>query len=457
MDTTTLDRWLTDHWDRVFAEWRSLLRFPSISADPAHEADCLGCAAWLRDHLAALGFRAELWPTGRKPAVFAERPGRPGRPTVLFYGHYDVQPVDPVDQWTSPPFEPTLCDGRLRARGAQDNKGQLFYVLKAMEALASAGALDAPVKILLEGEEECGSLGLTASLDAWAERLRADVLMVCDTGTLAPDAGTIIAGLRGIVHLTVRVAGPRHDLHSGVHGGVAPNPAQALAGLVASLHDASGRIAVEGFYDGVRDPAPEERRRAEARPFDAAAYRAATGVDACGGEVGRSPVERAGFRPTLDVNGLHSGYGGDGSKTIIPAEAVAKLTARMVPGQDPARCLALIRRHLQGRAPAGLTVEFPEEAVGGPAMRVDLESRAVRRAAAVLRDLWGREPLFWWEGASIPVLTKLSAVAGAEPILVGVGAEEDSIHAPNESFSIEQFRRGFRYASCFLAALSREG
>ncbi len=441
-------------WPRTLAQWIELLAFPSISADPAHASDCQACAEWLVRHLKTIGFEhAALWPTTGKPVVFAERPGRPGQPVVLFYGHYDVQPVDPLEAWQSPPFAPTLAEDRLRARGAQDNKGQHFYVLKALEHLIAENRLDAGIKILIEGEEECGSHALSAAMPAWRDRLAADLLLVTDTGMDAPDRPTMTMGLRGLIHLEVEISGPARDLHSGTHGGVAPNPALALARLLADLHDAEGRITVPGFYDGIHPPSAAEQALLDALTFDAADYRRATGVPPTGGERACPPALRLGWRPSLDVNGMHSGFDGIGVKTIIPATARAKLTARLAAGQDPDACLTALADWFTARVPEGLRLRVVSQGVGGAGLRLDPDSRGHRAAAAVLRDLYGVEPVRRWEGASIPVIAALARVSGAEPLLVGFGLEADAIHAPNESFALDQFYKGYRYTLGLLTAL----
>ena len=435
------------------AFWERLLRFPSISADPAHDGDCRDCATWLRDELTAAGLQAECLETGRKPVVYAEYPGAPSAPTVLVYGHYDVQPVDPVEGWETPPFEPSWRDDRLYARGAQDNKGQLAYVIQAVAALIRANELQATVKVILEGEEECGSKGLTAKLGEWKERLQADILMVCDTGTVASGQPTIIMGLRGVIHMTATIAGPDHDLHSGLHGGLAPNPAQGAAQVIASLFNPDGSVAVPGFMDGVAPPTPEEQALAEAIPFDPAAYRAMVGTDPVGGTAGASPQTRVGFLPSLDINGIHSGYGGAGSKTVLPSDALIKLSVRLVPGQNPDAVLAALEKHIEAHVPPGLRVAFPESGAAGPGFRLSLQSQAITLASETLEEISGAAPAYLWEGASIPIVVDLAATAGADPLLVGFGHERDRIHAPNESFSLDQFRRGFLYATHLLQRL----
>jgi len=440
--------------DRYTEEWREFLAFPSISADPAHAADCLACAQWLAEHLRTMGMQAELLETPAKPVVYAERQGNPDAPTVLLYGHYDVQPVDPLEAWETPPFEPTLTDdGRMVARGAVDNKGQILYALKAVETLIKGDRPAPTIKIVIEGEEECGSEGISAALPAWRDKLQADILVVTDTSMAPSGVPAVIMGLRGVVHLTASLSGPQHDLHSGVHGGVAPNPAAAMARMVASLHGPDGSVAVEGFYDGVEPPSDRERSLAAESATDPADYQADTGVAPVGGEQAYTAAERAGFRPTVEVNGIHSGYGGAGMKTIIPAEATAKITARLVPGQDPAACLDAIIRHLEKHTPPGLQLDVPEKGVGGPGLRLDVDCHLAETARNVLDEVSGKSTVFMWEGASIPIVAELAKISGARPLLAGFGLEEDRVHAPNESFALDRFRLGYLYVATFLERL----
>lgn len=453
MDKTDLGKVFERDKKRFINEWKELLAFPSISADPAHNKDCLDCADWLIDHLGKIGFEPRLLETSSKPVVFAERRGDPGNPVFLFYGHYDVQPVDPLEEWENPPFEPVLKGERLYARGAVDNKGQMFYALKAIETLIRHNELNSTVKIILEGEEECGSGGISESLDKWQDLIKADILVVTDTNTVSSGAPTIIMGLRGIIHLSISLTGPHYDLHSGVHGGIAPNPAQEMARLVASLYNEDESITVEDFYNGAEEATERERALANAVPFDGAAYEAETGLSAVTGEKRYSPAERVGFRPSIDINGIHSGYGGSGIKTIIPARADAKITARLVPGQDPEFCLNAIIRHLEKHAHPGLRFKVTAKGTGGPGFRLNLDSPLVAKAKKVLDRLTKTETVFLWLGASIPIISSLSHVSGAEPLLAGFGREEDRAHAVNESFSIEQFRLGYQYVALLLSAV----
>jgi acetylornithine deacetylase/succinyl-diaminopimelate desuccinylase-like protein len=439
--------------DRFIEEWKELLRFPSVSAQPEYDGACRECARWLSAQLTRIGFKAELLDSEGKPMVFGVRVGLPGAPVILYYGHYDVQPVDPLEQWVSPPFEPSLRQGRLYARGAQDNKGQVMYSLKALETLGELGKLNATVKVLLEGEEETSSRSLATNLPSWRERIAADVLMVTDTGTVTSGAPTMVMGLRGIINVSIALSGPLHDLHSGMHGGLAPNPAQGIAHLVASLHHPDGSIAVAQFYDGIAESTPRERELASQIPFSAEQYLAQTGVAPVAGEQLVDPALRVGFRPSIDINGIHSGYGGAGSKTIIPAQAIAKITARLVKGQDPARCLDALVRHLEKRVPNGLRLEITEQSIAGPGFRLDPQSALADKAKGVLDQLTDLPTAFLWEGASIPIVSALAETSGAEPLLVGFGRQEDRIHAPNESFSLEQFRLGYLYAGLMVHAL----
>lgn len=453
MNLSTLQADFARHQDRFIREWQEFLRFPSVSTSPDRAADCARCADWLSSHLAQMGFAVRIIPTRSHPLVFAERRGKAGRPTVLFYGHYDVQPVDPVDLWKTPPFEPTLLNGRMFARGAQDNKGQLFAALKAIESLIHADALDCTLKILIEGDEETGDMAVIPVLQAEKAALRADLVMAADTSAVSSGAPTLTMGLRGLVQLTAVVSGPNHDLHSGVHGGRIPNPANALCRMVASLHDTGNRVAVEGFYDGVTEPSAEERQLANAQPIDPEWYQSVTGIKPVGGESRYTPVERTSFRPVIDLNGIHSGYGGAGSKTIIPSSAMAKISARLVPGQNPERILALIIRHLEHHLPEGLTLTIPEKGAGASAVRTPLHSKAVVTARAVLSEISTLPTAFLWEGASIPILAHLPALAGGDALLVGFGSEQDNIHAPNESYSLSQFKSGYLYTGLFLSRL----
>ena len=440
--------------ESILQDWESFLRFPSIGTDPAHKADCEACAQWLCTRLAQSGFTAQIAATPGLPFVHATRPGNPQKPAILVYGHYDVQPVDPLEDWTTPPFEPTWRNGRLYARGAQDNKGQIFYTICAIESLIASGNLDRTITFVIEGEEEFGSDGLNQSLNAWRDQIQAEALLVHDTGTVSSGAPTLIMGLRGILQFEFTLQGATHDLHSGIHGGVAPNAAQAAAAICASLHDETGRVAIPGFYDGVQPPSDRERELAATDSTTPESYRQQIGTTPDGGIRDLPLYERIGFLPTLEINGIHAGYGGPGNKTIIPARALVKLSARIVQGQNPEALIQSVCEFIQEQTPPGMKLEITQAHIGGTGLRFDPDSPLlpdVERALAAVKP--GQELVHRWEGASIPIVARLAEVSGAKPLLTGFGHEDDRIHAPNESFSLDQFRSGFLYACILISQL----
>ena len=451
---------LEEQRETILKEYFELLRFPTIGAEPMRLKDCVDCAMWLKKWLTPQGFAVELMQApkmlGTPPILLAERKGDEGAPAVLFYGHYDVQPPDPLEAWETPPFEPTLKDdGRVYCRGAQDDKGQFFSFLCGMRNFLRETAPQAipTIKIVLEGQEESGSTALAALAPTIKDRLRADVLLVCDTSAAAGLRPAIVAGLRGVSHFTVRLEAANYDLHSGEHGGIAPNPAQGMAELVASLHNPDGSIAVRGFCDHVVPPTDEERAAAESAAVSPEEYEKTTGVAPVGGEAGLTLTERNSFRPTIEVNGIHSGYGGPGSKTVIPAGALAKLSMRLVPNQNPDEVMAAVERHLRQHTPRGMKL-FIEDLTGEAAgFRLPLASPVFRLAASVLEEIDPRGAVYQWDGASIPVVSTLKTCSGAAPLLVGFGQPEDRIHSPNESYGLNQFARAMAWAEKILAAL----
>ncbi|MCB0311143.1 MAG: M20/M25/M40 family metallo-hydrolase [Bdellovibrionales bacterium] len=455
MNKSEVHNYFVQNRERFLAEWREFLKFKSISTDPLYHQECLDCATWLVTHLQSLGLKTELLETSSKPVVYAEWQGEKTKPQVIFYGHYDVQPVDPVEAWSSDPFGGELRGDRVYARGAQDNKGQVFYYIKALQFLMEKGALGCSVKLFIEGEEESLSTGIAAALPTWGEKVKGDILMVCDTGMYRAGLPAITMGLRGMVACTATLKGPRTDLHSGVHGGVVLNPATEMARLLSSLHHADGSIAVEGYYADVRPASEREIKLAEQNGLDIKRYEESVGVPAVGGEHSYGPYERRGFRPTLEINGIHSGYGGPGTKTIIPSVATAKLSSRLAKGQNPKKALKLLSDHLMEHTPPGLTLEITDCDTGCEAVRVSPDSPIVKKAAEVLEQLGEDGISYIWEGASIPIISEFVKHSGAEPLLVGFGLEEDSIHAPNESFSLEQFEQGFLYVALFLEQVTK--
>ena len=445
-------------------DYFELLRFETVGADPQRLRDCAACATWLKGWLAKLGFNATLVSEKfQPPVVFAERPGAEGAPTAILYGHYDVQPPDPLDQWETPPFEPTeKPDGRVYCRGAQDDKGQFFSFLCGLRDMVESGKPLPTMKIVLEGQEESGSGALFTllerrSADAAAidlrKFLRADVLLVSDTSAAADLRPAIVAGLRGATHFTLRLSAASHDLHSGAYGGIAPNPAQGMCELLASLHAPDGSIAVPGFLDGIEPPTEEERRAAESAAPSEDAYSRDIGCPPVGGEAGLTIAERNSFRPTIEVNGVHSGYGGPGSKTVIPSEAIAKLSIRFVQGQDPKRAMEAVEAHLKRHVPRGMRMSVEDVTGEAAGFRLPLASPLFRLAAHELEGLDPRGAVFQWDGASIPVVSKLREVSGAAPLLVGWGQPQDRIHSPNESYGRDQFARSRAWAARILEAL----
>lgn len=453
-----MKKYFDDHRDEILKDYFDLLRFETVGADPMRLRDCVACALWIKKWLEPLGFTATLQQAegllGTPPVLFAERPGAEHATTVLFYGHYDVQPADPREAWETPPFEPTLkADGRVYCRGAQDDKGQWFGFLTGLKKLIQDGVALPTIKIVLEGQEESGSTALAKLAPAHADWLRADVLLVSDTSAAADLRPAIVAGLRGVSHFTVRLEAANHDLHSGEFGGIAPNPAQGMAELLASLHNPDGSIAVRGFCDTVESPTDAERAAAEAAAMSDARYEAEMGCPPVGGEQGLTPTERNSFRPTIEVNGIHTGYGGPGSKTVIPASALAKLSMRLVPGQRPDDVMACVERHLRQHTPRGMKL-FVEDLTGEAAgFRLPLASPVFRLAAAVLEEMDARGPVFQWDGASIPVVSVLKDCSGAAPLLVGWGQAGDRIHSPNESYGLDQFLCAATWAVKILQAL----
>lgn len=457
IDTSFVQSFFDSHRSAILDDWFAFIRLPTVGADPKRLGDCARATAWLKQWLRPLGFDVEIMtpPSGHPvPVLFAERLSADSAATVLFYGHYDVQPEDPLSGWQTPPFEPTLIGNRVFARGAQDDKGQVFGFLSGLKALIETGARLPSIKIVLEGQEENGSYALAELAPGLRQRLRADVLMVCDTSCGPDNQPAIVAGLRGVQHFTVTLNGPSHDLHSGAHGGVAPNPAQGLAELLASLHNADGSIAVADFRDHIHAPSDEERAFALKGALTDAQYAQEVGCPPTGGEHALDPVARGCFEPTIEINGMHSGYGGPGSKTVIPCTAFAKLSMRLVPDQHPENTMAAVQKHLSDHCPRGLTLAFSEICTGAPGFRLPLNSPVFRLAAHVLEQMDPRGALFRWEGASIPIVAQLQHVSGAAPLLVGFGREEDKIHCPNESFGIDQFVRVMTWSALMLKELA---
>ena len=435
----------------------TILRFPSISTDSNHAGDVAECAEWLAGKFSSMGLDAQVHPTPGHPVVVARNQHVPGRRTVMIYGHYDVQPVDPLELWTSPPFEPEIRDGKIWARGATDNKGQLMAHLCGIEeALQRDGELPVNLIFIAEGEEEIGSLHLGEFLENHKEALACDVIAVSDTGMVAPGVPTLGYGLRGIACCEVTLRGPATDLHSGVYGGAVANPATAVARLVASLHDENGHIQVPGFYDDVRPLADWEREMWAGVPgMSEAEMLEVTGAPALFGEAGFTSAERLWARPTAEVNGIGGGYQGEGSKTVLPAEAFVKLSFRLVPDQDPADIMKKVVAHLENACPPGVTMEIETGHDGKPYI-ADPHSEAGKAAQKALAATFGREPVLIREGGSIPIVQTFREILGADTLLLGLALPDCSIHAPDENFPVENFEAGIRMNQALLKELGKD-
>jgi len=440
-----LDRYLDDHKTQFLENLKAALRIPSVSAQPQHKADVKRCAEHIVAHLKKIGMtRAEVVTTPGHPVVYAEWLGAPGKPTALLYGHYDVQPVEPLELWKTPPFEPTERDGKLYARGACDDKGQVYMHLSAIEAhLAVNKKLPINLKLVIEGEEEAGSESLEGFLTSRRKELDADVIVVSDTGMPAPDQPALTYALRGICYTQIEIVGPTRDLHSGVFGGAVKNPANALAGIIAGLMDADGRITVLGFYDKVRELTPAEREAYDSVPFDEKGFIAETGVPQPFGEKGRSTLERIWSRPTLDVNGMWSGYTGEGSKTVLPSFAGAKVSMRLVPDQDPKAIFAAFEKHVRALAPPSVKVTV-KDLHGASPWITSPEHPMLQAAVRALARSWTKKPALIREGGSIPVMATFQHTHNLPCILMGFGLHDDQVHAPNEKFSLTSFHGGTR-------------
>ncbi len=451
-----IDRDFDASLERLFA----LLRIKSISADPAFTNDCKTAADHLAKDIASLGFKAEVRPTAGHPAIVAKSAGHGnGKPHVLFYGHYDVQPVDPLNLWHRPPFEPVVtdhADGRkiIVARGAEDDKGQLMTFVEACRAWKNvAGALPLNVTILIEGEEEIGSKNFGPFLEQHKKDLAADFVLVCDTGMWDRNTPAITTSLRGLVYEEVRIKAANRDLHSGIFGGGAQNPIRVLTRILGGLHDSNGRITIPGFYDGVKDLPPEIRAQWAALNLTPETFLKPIGLSVPAGETDRLLIEQVSSRPTCDINGIVGGYTGEGSKTVIPAEASAKVSFRLVEGQDPAKIRAAFRDFVKSQIPADCSVEFIDHA-GAPAIALDWGMKPLAAAKRALTDEWGKEALLIGSGASIPIVADFKRTLGLDTVLIGFGLDDDNIHSPNEKYDLQSFHKGIRSWARILAAFA---
>jgi acetylornithine deacetylase/succinyl-diaminopimelate desuccinylase-like protein len=443
-------------WGTFLEELTQLLRFSSISTDPSHADDVRRCAEWLSEHVQQLNpSRVEVFPTAGHPLLYAEWRAAPESPMVLIYGHYDVQPPDPLPLWKTPPFEPRIEEGRIYARGATDNKGQFFAHVKALEALLrTRDRLPCTVKLLLEGEEEIGSVHLHQFLVEHQSMLSCDAVLISDTALYRDDLPTLCYGLRGLCYLEIQVRTAAQDLHSGVFGGVVDNPILVLAKILAGLRDGYGRVTIPGFYDEVEEPTAEERQRFAALPFDAEELRQHIGAPLLFGEAGYTVLERRWVRPTLDVNGIIGGFTGSGAKTVIPATATAKLSLRLVPNQRAEDIAAKVEAAVRALAPPTAEIDV-RRLHGANPVRIPLESPPLQAAARALQKVFGRPPVYVCEGGTIPVVEWFTELFRVPVVLMGFGLESEGAHAPNEHFHLKNFRRAILSSAEFLEEYAR--
>jgi len=437
---------------RFLKELKDLLRIPSISALPENKGDCHRTAEFLAAEFKRIGMdHARLIDTVGNPLVYADWLHAPGKPTVLCYGHYDVQPVDPLDEWLTPPFEPAERDGNLYGRGTDDDKGQVWAQAKALESLLAAnGKLPLNVRILLEGDEEMGGEGIASYVASKPPDLKCDFALISDTELFAPGLPTLCVGLRGMIYTELEVRGAKQDLHSGMYGGAAPNPFMALAEILTGLKDKNGHILIPGFYDGIIPPSPEELKAWSSLPFDEEHYRKTeVGSKELVGEAGFSVLERTWGRPTLDVHGMPGGFIGAGAKTVIPAKAVAKVSMRLVPGMVPAKAFAQYKSYVEQIKPAGVDVEVRLIHSGDPSL-IRVDNPYVQSATKALREVWGKETVFIRSGGSVPIVGDFERNLGAPSVMMGFGLPDDNIHAPNEKFCLKNFELGIESVIRFL-------
>jgi len=449
-----LDDYLSQHAKDFENQLFELLRIPSVSAISEHKKDVRAAADWVLRQFQLLNFKSELVETAGHPIIYAESSHVAGAPTVLVYGHYDVQPPDPLNEWISPPFEPTVRDGNLYARGATDDKGQMFTHLKSAEAwIKTAGKLPLNLKYLIEGEEEVGSSHLDQFIDENKKRLACDIIVISDTSQYAPGQPAITYGLKGIAYFELKLTGPSQDLHSGVFGGAVANPANALARMLTALINERGQVQLPGFYDDVVPISAAEREAMKKLPYDEGEYMQSLGVDAVAGEEGYTTLERRWARPTCDINGLTSGYQGEGAKTVLPARASAKFSFRLVPNQDPHKVAVTLEAMLKKLCPPGIRMELISFH-GAPGVVVPLESPYMTAASKAIEHGFGVKPVFIREGGSIPVVSTFHEKLGVDTLLLGWGQNDDNTHSPNEKFSLADFHRGIKASARLWQELS---
>jgi acetylornithine deacetylase/succinyl-diaminopimelate desuccinylase-like protein len=447
--------YLNDHKDKFLNELLDLLRIPSVSADKKFDGDVRNAAAFVKDQLIAAGVDyAELCETKGHPIVYAEKIIDPTFPTVLVYGHYDVQPADPYELWDHPPFEPIVKNDRIYARGACDDKGQMYMHVKAFEAMMETNALTCNVKFMIEGEEEVGSDNLEAFIKEEKQKLSADVILISDTSIINNDTPSITVGLRGLSYLEVEVTGPNKDLHSGVYGGAVANPINILTKLIADMQDEDGRITLPGFYDDVLEYSEAQRAEMAKAPFDLDHYKKELDIEEVKGEKGFSTIERVGIRPCLDVNGIWGGYTGPGSKTVLPSKAFAKISTRLVSNQNSDKITQMIIKYFEENAPKSVKVKVTPHHGGTPAV-VSTHSNGYQAASKAFEQSWGKTPIPTMEGGSIPIVALFIQELKIEPILMGFGLDSDDIHSPNESYGLFNYYKGIETIAYFYDHFSQ--
>lgn len=441
--------YIEQHQLRFLNELFDLLRIPSVSADSKHKGDVRKAAEFVKAKLIEAGAgTVELVETKGHPIVFGEKIINPALPTVLVYGHYDVQPADPLNLWHSPAFEPVVKDGNIYARGACDDKGQFYMHIKAFEIMMNHNSLPCNVKFMIEGEEEVGSDNLPVFVKEHKEKLKADIILISDTSLISLEHPSITVGLRGLSYMEVEVTGPNRDLHSGVYGGAVANPITVLSELIASLHDKDGRVNIPGFYDNVVDLTPLEREALNKAPFSLEVYKKDLDIADITGEKGYTTIERTGIRPTLDVNGIWGGYTGEGAKTVLPSKASAKISMRLVPNQDSHEITELFTKHFQSIAPSSVKVKVTAHHGGQPAV-TSTTSPAYKAAEKAFQEVWGKTPIPTRDGGSIPIVSLFKKELGLETVLMGFGLDSDAIHSPNEHYGIKNFTLGIETIVAF--------
>jgi acetylornithine deacetylase/succinyl-diaminopimelate desuccinylase-like protein len=437
-----IKEYISTNKDRFLSELFDWLRIPSVSADSRHKQDVRKAAEFLKDKFNAAGVdKVEICETPGHPIVYAEKIINPSLPTILVYGHYDVQPADPLNLWNSPAFEPVIKDDKIYARGSCDDKGQVYMHVKAFEAMIKLDQLSCNVKFMVEGEEEVGSDNLGDFVKANKSKLKADVILISDTALISLEHPSITTGLRGLSYMEVEVTGPNRDLHSGVYGGAVANPINTLCAMIASMHDKNGRVTIPGFYDKVAELSKVEREALNKAPFDLNEYKKELGIDEIKGEDGYSTLERTGTRPTLDVNGIWGGYTGEGAKTVLPSKAFAKISMRLVPNQSNGEITELFTKHFQAIAPKYVKVKVTALHGGEPAV-TPTDSAAFKAASKAFEEVWGKTPIPTRDGGSIPIVALFKKELGLDTVLMGFGLDSDAIHSPNEHYGVKNFLLG---------------